>query len=130
MDEEIKDLQKTANSDDVMSMTELKQYIHKNKEAGLDTLHYEVAYHAKFGFALAAFVMSFLGLPFSVSRQRSGGNFASIGICMLLAFIYWALYSSMQTLGNYGRIPPALCAWIPNISMLLLSLFFLVRLKR
>ena len=44
-----------------MDLKLLRKFINKNKEAGLDTLHYEVEYHSKFGFAFAAFVMSFDG---------------------------------------------------------------------
>lgn len=130
MDEELGDLQSRTHIEDVLSMSELKQYIRKNKEAGLDTLHYEVQYNSKFSFAFAAFVMSFLGIPFSVSRQRSGGVFANIGICILLAFVYWAFYSSMTTMAEYGQAPPLVGAWLPNLTMLSASIAFLWRLKK
>lgn len=130
MNEDVADLQSSANSSDIMSLGELRKFIKKNKEAGLDTLRYEVDYHSKFGFAFAAFVMSMMGIPFSVTRQRSGGAFMNVGLCIGLAFVYWMLYSSSVTLGKHGVLPPVLSAWLPNGLVLALSFFFLLRLKK
>ena len=109
MNEDLKDIQATSNSSDIMSLKELGHFIDRNKEAGLDTLSYEVDYHAKFGFAFASFVMTMVGVPFSVSRSRSGGTFTNLGICLALAFGYWVAYSSAVTLGRHGALPP----WLP-----------------
>lgn len=130
MGEDAKDLSSTANTSDILSLSELSAYIQKNKEAGLDTLRYEVDYHSKYGFALAGFVMTALGIPFSVGRARSGGLMLNVGISMGLVFGYWIFYSSALTLGNHGEIPPVLAAWLPNVSFFGLSIFALWRLKR
>lgn len=115
MDEEVADLQSSSDSSEQMSLSQLSRFIDRNREAGLDTLRYEVDYHAKFSFAFAALVMSVLGLPFAVGRVRSGGGLKSVGICLGLAFGYWSLYSSFITLGHYGAIAPLAAAWIPNL---------------
>lgn len=130
MNEELKDIQATSNSSDIMSLKELSRFIERNKEAGLDTLRYEVDYHAKFGFAFASFVMSVVGVPFSVGRTRSGGSFVNLGICLVLAFGYWIAYSSSITLGQHGAVPPFVAAWGPNTLMIIVGWFFLRRLKR
>ncbi len=130
MNEDLKDIQATSNSSDIMSLRELSRFIDRNKEAGLDTLRYEVDYHAKFGFAFAAVVMSLVGVPFSVGRARSGGTFMSVGICLLLAFLYWVAYSSGLTLGEHAVLPPVVAAWGPNLLAVTAAIFFLKRLKR
>jgi lipopolysaccharide export system permease protein len=128
--EDVKDIQKSSGSTDGLTLSELKRFISRNKESGLDTLRYEVDYYARFSMAFAAFVMSFLGIPFSVTRQRSGGAAVNVGITILLAFGYWAAYSSGITLGRHGALPPIAAVWVPNIVMVILSAFFLFRLKR
>lgn len=128
--EDTADIQKSSVSTDSLSLSELSHYIERNKEAGLETLSYEVEYHAKFSFAFAAFVMSCLGIPFSVSRQRTGGAAFNVGITLVLAFGYWAAYSSGITLGRHGAVMPIVAVWLPNVASLVLSAFFLVRLKR
>jgi lipopolysaccharide export system permease protein len=128
--EDVGQLQNSAQTADTLSLAELARFISRNKEAGLDTLRYEVDYHAKFSFAFAAFVMSLLGIPFSVARVRSGGVAASLGWTLLLAFGYWALYSSGITLGNHAALPPVVAVWVPNLVALLLGLFLVGRLRR
>lgn len=130
MNEDLKDIQSTASSSETMSLKELSRFIERNKEAGLDTLGYEVDYHAKFGFALASLVMSLVGVPFSVGRSRSGGLFVNLGVCLGLAFLYWVAYSSGLTLGVHGVLPPVVAAWGPNILTMGLAFFLLKRLKR
>ena len=130
MDEEIADLQSSAENTDVLRLRDLAGFIRKNKEAGLDTLRYEVDYHAKFGFAFAAFVMSILGIPFSLGGVRSGSKVRNIAMCVGVAFLYWTFYSSFLNLGRYGQVPPILAAWVPNLSMVGLSMLLLLRLKR
>jgi len=131
MNEDVSDLKSSSDSSAVMSLGELGKFIRRNKEAGLDTVRYEVDYHSKFGFAFAAFVMSVMGIPFSVSRKpRSGGFFVNVGLCLLLAFLYWSLYSSSLTLGSHGQLPPLLAAWAPNLLILLVSFVFFLRLKK
>lgn len=120
----------TSGSSDLMTLREMAGYIKKNKDAGLDTVRYEVDYHSKFGFAFAAFVMSILGIPFSVGNVRSSSKVKSVGMCILVTFLYWSFYSSFLTLGRHGAVPPVLAAWVPNFTMILSSIVMLVRLKR
>lgn len=128
--EQAADIRKASQTTDSLSISELKRFIARNKEAGLDTLRYEVDYHSKFSFAFAAFVMSFLGIPFSVTRQRAGGMAFNVGATIGLAFVYWAGYQSGITLGQHGALPPLIAVWLPNLTMVGLSAFFLLRLKR
>lgn len=129
MNESIGDVQSSSNSSDVMTVHELSRFIDHNREAGLETTRYEVDYHSKFGFAFTPLIMAFLGIPFSVSRSRSGGAMINIGICIGLAFAYWVLYSSFITLGQHGAFPPVLAAWTSNLLMGGLSFYLLRRLK-
>ncbi|MAV92059.1 MAG: LPS export ABC transporter permease LptG [Bdellovibrionaceae bacterium] len=130
MNEEVSDLQSASDSSDQMSLGQLGRFIERNREAGLETTSYEVDYHSKFSFALAALVMSILGLPFAVERVRSGGGFKNVGICLGLAFLYWSLYSSFLTLGKYGALPPFLAAWTPNLLTIGASVVLYKRLNR
>jgi len=129
MGEDAKDLTSTAHTSDVLSNAELRQFINKNKDAGLDTVRYEVSYHSKFSYALSAIVMALLGIPFSVTRGRSGGVMRNVGICLGLIFLFWVSYSSSLTLGNYGYMPPLIAAWFPIFAMSWLSYYLIKRVK-
>jgi lipopolysaccharide export system permease protein len=130
IDEELGDIQSSFNSVDVLSLKDLKRYIQKNKEAGLDTVSLEVVYHDKFASLIAAFVMVLLGIPFSVNPNRSGGIMINIGFCLGMVVIYWTLKNSSLTLGHHGNLPPFLAAWGPNILMTLVGLGLVSRTKK
>lgn len=130
MNEDITDIQQSPTMSNSLSVKQLRKFIRKNKDAGLDTVNYEVDFHGKFSYAFAAFVMALMGIPFSVKRQRSGGTMANAGMCFGLTFLYWALYSSSITMGRYGVLPPIFAAWVANILVTGGSLALLVRLNR
>jgi lipopolysaccharide export system permease protein len=130
MSEEAQDLRSTGQTSDILTQSELSAFINKNKEAGLDTIRYEVDYHSKFSFALAGLVMSLLALPFCVGQARGAGMAKNVGISLGLVLSYWILYSTSQTLGSHGQIAPILAAWFPNVSMFGLGVFLLLRSNR
>lgn len=131
MAEDAQDLRSTGQTSDLLTQAELSRFINKNKEAGLDTIKYEVDFHSKFSFALAGLVMSLLALPFCVTHARGGGGMMkNIGICIGLVVIYWIFYSSSQTLGQHNQLAPILAAWMPNLVMVSLGATLLLRAKR
>lgn len=125
--QDLSDMSSLEASAEHLSLAELNRFIQRNKEAGLDTLRYEVDYHRKTSFPMAALVMSLFGIPFSVGKQRSGGAFYGIGLCLVLIFLYWVVYSSSLTLGKHGALEPWLAAWSSNIAFFLLGGIFLAR---
>lgn len=131
MSEDAQDLRNTGQTSDLLNQSELSRFIRKNKEAGLDTIRYEVELYSKWSFALAGLVMSLLAIPFLVGNARHGGSMVkNISICLGLIMGYWILYSSAQTIGQHGQIPPFIAAWGANIIMGTFGGYFLLRLRR
>jgi lipopolysaccharide export system permease protein len=131
MSEDAQDLRSTGQTSDLLTQSELNRYINKNKEAGLDTIRFEVEFHSKFSFAFAGFVMSLLALTFCVGQARGGGGMMkNVGISIGLVVLYWVFHSTFQTLGQHGEMAPVLAAWSPNIIMLGFGAFLLLRSNR
>ncbi|MBN8537343.1 MAG: LPS export ABC transporter permease LptG [Deltaproteobacteria bacterium] len=130
MNEEAQDLQSSGQTSEMLSQKELSKFIDKNKEAGLDTIRYEVDYHAKLAFAFAGLVMTILGIPFSVTKERSGGVMMNVGICIGLVFLYWIFYNSSITLGTHGHLKPIFAGWIPNFVMLGFGVLLISKSKK
>ena len=128
--EDMIDIKTTSKASATMGVGELHRYIQRNKEAGLNTVPFEVDYYAKFGFAFTALVMVLLGIPFSVSSNRGGGMLANLQICILLTMIYWGFYSSGLTIGRHGALPPVIAAWGPNLIMAVFGGILIRRLKK
>ena len=130
MTEDAQDLRSTGQTSDLLTQAELSRFINKNREAGLDTIRYEVDFHSKFSYALAGLVMSLLALPFCVGQSRGGGMVRNLGISIGLVVIYWIIHSTSQTMGLHGQIAPIIAAWVPNFSMVILGVFLLLRSNR
>ncbi len=131
MTEDAQDLRSTGQTSDLLTQSELSRFISKNKDAGLDTIRYEVDFYSKFSFALAGLVMSLMALPFCVGHARAGGGMVkNVGISIGLVVVYWIFHSTSQTLGQHGQIAPILAAWLPNFTMLSLGVFLLLRSNR
>lgn len=129
--EDVIDIKTSSKASASMGVGELRRYIARNKEAGLNTTPFEVDYFAKFSFIFTALVMVLLGVAFSTgSSPRSGGLLYNLQKCLLLTLIYWAFYNSGLTLGRYGSIPPILAAWGPNSIMVLFAFFLIWRQKK
>lgn len=128
--EDVIDIKTSSRASSIMGVTELRRYIARNKEAGLNTTPFEVDYFAKFGFVFTGLVMILLGIPFSVSSARSGGVLANLQKCLLLTLIYWSVYSSGLTLGRHGALPPIVAAWGPNLLMTALAFILIWRQKK
>ena len=130
MTEDAQDLRSTGQTSDLLTQAELSRFISKNKEAGLDTIKYEVDFNSKFSFALAGLVMSLLALPFCVAQARGGGMMKNVGISLGLVLVYWIFYSTSQTLGIRNHLAPVVAAWLPNVSMTALGITLLLRANR
>jgi len=130
MSEDAQDLRSTGQTSDLLTQSELSRFISKNKDAGLDTIKYEVDYNSKFSFSLAGLVMSLLALPFCVGQARGGGMMKNVGVCMGLVVGYWIFYSVSQTLGLRNYLAPLVAAWLPNVTMTSLGVTLLLRSKR
>ncbi len=130
MAEDTQDLQTSGKASSQMTLHELRSFISKNKEAGLDTVRYEVEYHNKFSFGFVALIMCLLGLPFTVGHQRSGGNLRSLGVALLLVFVFWVMSTSTYTLGVHGHLSPLVAAWLPHVLVGGTALVLLRKVKR
>jgi lipopolysaccharide export system permease protein len=75
---------------------------------------YSTEFHTRISFPLANFVVFLIGIPFGVVRQRHS-TFIAISNALLLFFAYTFFSESLVLLGQSGRLPSWLAAWLPNI---------------
>lgn len=97
-----------------MNTSELKRQINAFKQAGMSTHSLATDYYFKFSLPFGAFVACLIGIPLAVKFPRSG-KFLSVGVAILLLFVYYSLFSVFRSLGLIGILPPMLAAWCPNL---------------
>lgn len=114
INESPEDLLKQRNSVSSMNIRELKIYIKRFKGSGaiaaLNGL--KVDLHQKIAYPFACIVIVFAGLPFALATgKRKGLTFASVGIALVIGFLYYVVNAVGLALGKGGMLSPILAAW-------------------
>ena len=109
-----------------MTFTELRRLIRDLRQRGYDTQELAVDLNSKSSFPLVPLTLVMLGLPFCFRLGRHGSLYG-IAIAILLAGIYFLLFSATSALGATGLMPPFLAAWAPNILFLGAGTYLLLR---
>ena len=68
--EDVIDIKTSSKASAQMGVRELRRYIQRNKEAGLNTVPFEVDYYSKFSYVFTTMVMVLLGLAFSTTGSN------------------------------------------------------------
>jgi lipopolysaccharide export system permease protein len=113
-----------------MSYTELQTYVQRIQAAGYDSTRYLVDLYAKLSYPFLNFIMVLIGIPFALKTGRSGGIALSIGVSVLIGFVYGITFYVFLTFGKSGVLSPFLSAWIPTILFSLAGIFTLMSIKQ
>lgn len=113
-----------------MSYTKLRTYIQRIQAAGYDSTRYLVDLYAKLSYPFLNFIMILIGIPFALKTGRSGGVALSIGVSVLIGFVYGVTFYVFLTFGKSGVLSPFLSAWIPTILFSLAGIFTLMSIKQ
>lgn len=118
------DLKLLAREPEEFSLFDLKKHIADLRGKGLDATEYEVDVQVKMAFPLLSLLLVFLGIPFALRHGCGGGMALAFGITMLIGFGYWFLLAFSVSLGHSGALGPWVAAWLPNLTLALVGLFF------
>lgn len=88
-----------------------------------------IEYHKKYSIPAACLVFVFLGVPLGISFARSGRGI-SFGTAVGIIFIYYALLTLGETMGNKRVIPAQFSMWLPNIVLMVAGIYFFIRRAR
>ena len=105
---------------DEMSLLETWRYLRQVRFLGASPREAATAIHMKLAYPFANLIVCLLGIPIALRLRRSN-RAVSIGLALAVSFLYLWFLEMGKTLGNAGRLPPALAAWLPNILFLSLS---------
>ncbi|GAB6142823.1 LPS export ABC transporter permease LptG [Desulfocicer niacini] len=121
------DLVQVVKKTDEMRFSELAAHIRKVEQEGYDATTYRVDLLGKTAFPFICLIMSVMGA--AVGMRSSVKENLPLGIVfgLIMAFLYWILYSFTTSLG-YGRmLPPVVSAWAANFLFLGAALFYMAR---
>lgn len=112
-----------------MNFLELHSYIQQVERTGGDSRGLLVEFYLKFFFPLSNMIMVFVGAPLALRNRRSG-KASSIGLAIMLAFLFFSLVRFGQTLGHKGALPPLPAAGMADLAFIVLGAVLLSRSSR
>ncbi|MFN8057556.1 MAG: LPS export ABC transporter permease LptG [Vicinamibacterales bacterium] len=111
-----------------MNYRQLRSFIDELRASGFNVVPYTVALQRKLSFPFVTLIMTLIAVPFAVTTGRRGALYG-IGVGIVLAIVYWLLFSVFAAIGSGGAIAPALAAWAPNVLFSLAALYLLLTVR-
>ena len=109
-----------------MNIRQLNDYIHRFTGSGaVKTVNnLQVDFFEKIAMPLKPLVIVLAGLPFALtsSGKRKAATFTSIGIALMIGFLYYVLDAVGLALGKGGGLPPWSCAFVAPLIFLIVGL--------
>src|SRR5438105_8128044 len=89
----------------------------------------KVEIHKKFAIPFACLVFGILGLPLGITNRR-GGKSSGFSLSIAIILIYYVMINNGEHLADTGKIGPAVAMWTPNLALLALGIYLLIRANR
>jgi len=112
-----------------MNIFQLYRHIQRVRIAGGNPTGDLVEFWLTIFFPFSTMIMVLVGAPLATSNPRSGRS-TSIGLAVLLGFIFFSLARFGQTLGHKGALSPIAAASLPEIAFIILSIWLFRRAGR
>ncbi|MCM8780280.1 MAG: LptF/LptG family permease [Candidatus Omnitrophica bacterium] len=113
-----------------MNIAQLETYIWKLSQGGAKSIvqSLRVDLYSRYAFAFTSLIIIFLGVPFSMKIRKKAAGLSSIGVSIILSFIYYVTNAVAIALGKGAILPPLLSAWLANIIFFFISLYLISQL--
>ena len=111
------------------SAIDLWQTSRKLSAEGFDTTRLSVDLHTRLAAPFACLIMAFLGIPFSLNRERGSSIALGVGLSLAVGVSYFLIQSLALAFGYSGALPPIVAGWSANLIFLLLGVYLLLRTR-
>jgi len=105
-----------------MSISELRQRIKENENRKWQDDVEKVELSKRFSIPLTCILFGIVGVPLGITSRRSGKS-GGFMFAILIILIYYIGLVLMQNFGRSGRINPYFSVWIPNIVLLIFTIY-------
>lgn len=100
-----------------MDIAQLEDYIWRLSKSGATTVirNLKVDLYQKFTSPLTSIIVILLGIPFSVMMKKRATGLSSLGVSIMLGFLYYVLSAVGMALGKAGILTPLLSVSLSHI---------------
>ena len=112
---------------DFMTIAQLDEYLWKLSKSGATTVirNLKVDLYQRFTTPLTAIIITLLGIPFSVKMKKRATALSSIGLSLMVGFLYYVLNAVGIALGKAGLLIPILSASLSHIVAFITALYLI-----
>lgn len=112
---------------DYMTIAQIEDYIWKLSKSGAlsVTRNLKVDLYQRFTMPLTSLIIILLGIPFALRMKKRATGLSSIGISIMMGFLYYVFSAVGIALGKAGILIPALAASLSHIIAFSTALYFL-----
>ena len=103
-----------------MNRKELKDLINVLGKGGASTKELLTELYMKYSIPFTCFVFALVGIPFSMPSPRSGRTWGMI-VTIVFMFTFYVFASIFRSLGKGGVLPPAVAAFTPQVSFVIIG---------
>jgi LPS export ABC transporter permease LptF len=114
--------------DQMLSYSDLQQFIEQRRASGADVGRYVVALKRKVAFPFVTVIMTMLAVPFAAATGRRGAVYG-IGAGIVFAISYFLTMSVFGALGEGGAMSADIAAWAPNIIFSAAALYLVLTVR-
>jgi lipopolysaccharide export system permease protein len=110
-----------------MTIAQLDDYIWKLSKSGASAIvrNFKVDFYQRFTSPFTSVIIILLAVPFSFIKKRRATGLSSIGLSIMVGFLYYILEAISIALGKTGMLTPILAASLSHIIMLFFSLYLI-----
>lgn len=124
------DFQQIMLREDEMTYGELQRYQERLSRDGFNARRYQVEMSSRVALPFVSFIMVLVGIPSGLRGGPRAGVAKGIGLCLVIALVYWFFLSLSLSLGRGGVLHPLLAAWLPNLSFLAIGAYLLLQIRQ
>ncbi len=125
-----KDFASLRQKPELMDIREMQDYIWRISKSGATsvTRNLKVDLYQRFMMPFTSIIIMLLGIPFSLMMRKRATGMASIGISIIVGFLYYVLDAVCLAVGKSGLIPPLFAASMSHIIVLTGSIYLIRKL--
>lgn len=116
--------QSNVTNIEAVNIKDAKVYLAHLQRTGLPSAEALSQYYKKYSFPFIVFIVVFLSIGLS-GKTRKNVLLVSLGLCLASAVCFYVLQMITMLLARFGLIPPAMGAWFPVVTFVIISILLL-----
>ena len=115
---------------ELMNIREMQDYIWRISKSGATTVirNLKVDLYKRFTMPFTSIIIMLLGIPFSLLMRKRATGMSSVGVSIIVGFLYYILDAVCLAVGKSGLIMPLVAASMSHIIVLSGSLYLISKL--